>query len=188
MYPVNRVSQRLALRELVHDDVDSVLAIYGSAEVTEHLSFTPRSRDEVGGIVTRSIASATATPRDEYALAVVQRDTNRLIGFARLATDPHQQRAATIGFALRTDAWGVGYGTETVRLLLALAFVDLGLHRIWAARSPLNIASDKTLITAGLTEEGRIRGHVQKNGAWRDSITYSILSEEWEAGPFARDA
>ncbi|BBJ44057.1 N-acetyltransferase [Streptomyces antimycoticus] len=182
MYPVLRDDARLSLRELTIDDVDAVLAIYGSPDATEHLSFTPRSRTEVGGIVARSIASASATPRDEYALAVAERGAGdgELVGYARLALDPHQQRAATIGFALRPDAWGVGYGRETVGLLLGLAFADLGLHRVWAARAPLNVASAKTLLAAGLTEEGRIRGHVHVRGAWRDSIVYGVLREEWE--------
>jgi [ribosomal protein S5]-alanine N-acetyltransferase len=179
MHPVKRDDARLSLRELTIDDVDPVLAIYGSPEATEHLSFTPRSREEVGGIVARSIASATAKPREEYALAVVERDGGELVGFARLALDPHQQRAATIGFALRPDAWGVGYGRETVRLLLSLAFDDLDLHRVWAARAPLNTASEKTLLAAGMTEEGRIRGHVYVRGTWRDSMVYGILREEW---------
>ncbi|MGK5531294.1 GNAT family N-acetyltransferase [Streptomyces sp. URMC 129] len=180
MHPVARHGSRLRLRELTLDDVDAVHAIYGSAQATEHLSFTPRSRQEAGDIVARGIASATAQPRQEYALAVTLReDDSALIGFARLATDPHQQQAATIGFALHPDVWGVGYGRETVRMLQALAFTDLGLHRLWAARSPLNAASAKTLLATGMTEEGRIRGHVHVRGAWRDSIVHAILREEW---------
>ncbi|MFF3519076.1 GNAT family N-acetyltransferase [Streptomyces sp. NPDC002573] len=62
----------------------------------------------------------------EYALAVIERETGELIGFGHLATDPHQQRAATMGFALRPDARGVGYGVGTVRLLLTVGFDDLG--------------------------------------------------------------
>ncbi|MCX5196142.1 GNAT family N-acetyltransferase [Streptomyces sp. NBC_00249] len=178
MYPVARHRHRLALRELRLDDVDNVHAIYGSSEATEHLSFEPRTRDQVAGIVARSMASATATPRQEYALAVTEGEGGPLVGFARLAMDPHQQQAATIGFALRPDAWGVGYGTESVHLLLDLAFDDLDLHRVWAARAPKNSASAKTLLAAGMTEEGRIRGHVLVRGSWRDSIVYGVLKEE----------
>ncbi|MEU8868632.1 GNAT family N-acetyltransferase [Streptomyces umbrinus] len=183
MYPVKRSSHRLDLRELAMDDVDAVFAIYGSAEATEHLSFEPRSRDQVGDIVARSIAAANATPRTEYALAVIQRDTAELIGFGRIATDPHQQRGATFGFALRPDTWGVGYGLETVRLLLGLAFDELHLHRVWGARSPLNDASAKTMMAAGLVEEGIIRAHIQKAGQWRDSVVHAILDDEWAARP-----
>ncbi|MFJ3246658.1 GNAT family N-acetyltransferase [Streptomyces sp. NPDC086782] len=180
---VNRSSARLTLRELSIEDVDAVLAIYGSPEATEHLSFEPRTRDQVGQIVARSVAAAAATPRAEFALAVIERDTADLIGFGRLATDPHQQRGATMGFALRPDAWGVGYGVETVRLLLSVGFDDLGLHRIWGARSPLNEASAKTMSAAGMVEEGTIREHVLKAGQWRDSVVHAILDREWQPAP-----
>lgn len=136
MFPVTRSSQRLDLRELAIDDVDAVFAIYGSTEATGYLLFEPRTRDQVGDIVARSMASATENPRTDYSLAAVERDMGHVIGFGRLALDPHQQRAATFGFALRPDAWGVGYGLETVRLLLGLGFEELALHRIWGARSP----------------------------------------------------
>ncbi|MDX3242495.1 GNAT family protein [Streptomyces sp. ME18-1-4] len=179
MYPVQRSSQRLGLRELAAEDVDAVFAIYGSREATEHLSFEPRSREEVDRIVARSMASATTRPRTEFALAIVAQDTNALIGFGRLALDPHQQRAATVGFALRPDRWGVGYGRESVRLLLGLAFQELNLHRVWGARSPLNDASAKTMSAAGMVEESIIREHIFKAGRWRDSIVHSILAHEW---------
>lgn len=180
MHPVTRSSSRLALRELAIEDVDAVHAIYGSPEATEHLSFEPRTREQVGQIIVRSMASATADPRSEYALAVVEREAGQVIGFGRIALDPHQQRAAAFGFALRPDAWGVGYGLETVRLLLGLGFEEIGLHRVWGARSPLNEASAKTMAAAGMVEEGTIRGHIEKSGRWRDSVVHSILDEEWK--------
>ncbi|MEU3200992.1 GNAT family protein [Streptomyces sp. NPDC006996] len=181
MHPVGRSSARLELRELASDDVDAVFAIYGSAEATEHLSFEPRNRKQVEQIVARSIAAATATPRTEYALAVIERETAELIGFGRLATDPHQQRGATMGFALRPTSWGVGYGLETVKLLLGVAFDDLDLHRVWGARSPLNMASARTMEAAGMAKEGTIREHVFKAGKWRDSVVHAILDRDWGA-------
>ncbi|GGW81142.1 GNAT family N-acetyltransferase [Streptomyces lomondensis] len=179
MYPVHRLSQRLELRELRDDDADSVFAIYGSEQATEHLSFEPRSLDQVQQIVARSIESAKADPRTEYALAVAERGSGELIGFGRLALDPHQPRGATMGFALRPSSWGSGYGVETVRLLLGFGFEELALHRIWGARSPANEASAKTMARAGMVEEGRIREHIHKAGTWRDSIVHAILDREW---------
>ncbi|MGW1792730.1 GNAT family N-acetyltransferase [Streptomyces tubercidicus] len=91
-----------------------------------------------------------------------------------------------LGFALLPHTWGAGLGTETVHLMCDLGFNHLDLHRIWAARAPLNSASAKTLLRAGMTEEGRIREHVLVRGAWRDSITYSVLDHEWrESDGFA---
>ncbi len=181
MLSISRHSQRLHLRELRPDDVEGLFAIYGDLRATEHMSFDPRTYQEVEGIVDRSIASAAADPRQEYVLAVADTGDGRLIGFGRVALDPHQPRAATFGFALNPAVWGNGFGTETVRLLLACAFEDLGLHRVWGARSPLNAASARAMQRAGLTEEGYIREHVQRGGQWSDSVTHSILDHEYAA-------
>lgn len=182
MYPVQQTSERLLLRELTVEDVDAVHAIYGSPQVTEHLSFEPRTRQQVVDIINGATATAAAQPRSEYMLAVCLIGSHEMIGvarLARLALDPHSQQAATIGFALRPDVWSVGYGTETVRTLLTLGFNGLDLHRIWAARAPGNDASDKTLRRAGMVEEGRIRHHVFVRGSWRDSVTYAAIESEW---------
>ncbi|MFF4342814.1 GNAT family N-acetyltransferase [Kitasatospora sp. NPDC001540] len=177
MNPVRLSGPRLTLREVDPGDADALLAIYGDPEATRHLSFEPRTVEQVQAIVDRSIASAAETPRTEYGLAITHHGDQQLIGYARLATEP--QQAATIGFALHPAEWGRGLGVETVHLLCALGFDVLGLHRIWAARSPLNETSARTLLRAGMTEDGRIRDHVFVRGAWRDSITYSILEHEW---------
>ncbi|MGV9938970.1 GNAT family N-acetyltransferase [Streptomyces sp. NPDC003401] len=182
MHPVTRSSARLALRELTAADVDAMLVVYGNSAVTEHLQFEPRDRAQAEQIMARSIAAATTSPRTEYALAVIEQETAELIGSCRLALDPHQQRGATIGFALRPQVWGKGYGVEVVRLLLAFGFDDLRLHRIWGARSPLNEASARTMGAAGMVEEGTIREHVLKAGKWRDSVVHAILEREFRSG------
>ncbi|WP_062646003.1 GNAT family N-acetyltransferase [Streptomyces maremycinicus] len=183
MHPITRSGARLRLRELTITDVEALVALYGSPAATEHLSLEPRNREQVEQVVAWSVAQATVTPRTEYALAVIQSETAELIGSGRLALDPHQQRGATMGFALRPDVWGRGYGVETVRLLLSVGFNDLRLHRIWGARSPLNQASAKTMSAAGMVEEGTIREHVLKAGEWRDSIVHAILDREFFRSP-----
>lgn len=166
----------VTLRELIEADVVPLHKVYGSEEATRHLSFEPRTTEQVEGIIKAAIASATVEPRTEYMLAVAA-DDGELIGSARLATGEHE--SATIGFALRPDHWGQGKGLETVRLLQRLGFSELGLHRIWGARSPLNQVSARTMLAAGMVEEGTIRGHLFTRGAWRDSVVHSILREDF---------
>jgi ribosomal-protein-alanine N-acetyltransferase len=57
----------------------------------------------------------------------------------------------------------------------------LGLHRISAATGPDNATSIAIITRLGFIEEGRLRDHVFTNGAWRDSILYSLLASEWKA-------
>ncbi|WP_405537516.1 GNAT family N-acetyltransferase [Streptomyces sp. NBC_00075] len=98
-----------------------------------------------------------------------------LFRFGRLALDPHQQRAATFEFALRPNTWGVGYGLDTVRLLLGVGFDELGLHRVWGTRSPLNKASTRTAVNgpSGLATERLSSASSTARGASRTSSAES---------------
>jgi RimJ/RimL family protein N-acetyltransferase len=183
MYPVTVTGIHLELREFTSDDVDAILAIYGDPQVTEHLSFSPRDKQQVTATIQTVTKAATAQPRIEYSVAAALIDTGQIIGFARLAVDTQHpgQSSGQLGFALRADTWGKGLGEETVTLLLKLGFEDLGLHRLWGARSPDNITSERLMTKLGMIEEGRIRDHIIIQGTWRDSIVHSILDHEWNA-------
>lgn len=186
MYPVLISSERLSLREFQPSDVDALLTIYGDPRVVEHMSFEPRTREQVEATIAAVVAAAKVEPRTEYSLAAVYGEGD-LVAFARIAIDTQHpgQSSGQIGFALGAAHWGQGVGTEVVRLLLKLGFEDLGLYRIWGARSPLNEASAHVMAKVGMVEEGRIRGHILVRGAWRDSIVHSVLAPEWEVSEAA---
>ncbi|OOC57335.1 GNAT family N-acetyltransferase [Nocardiopsis sinuspersici] len=184
MYPVELSSDRLTLRELRPTDVDDLVKVYGDRKAVEHLSFTPRTKEQCAALIEAAVSDAGRGDRSVYMLAAVQKD--HLVGTARLAVDerPH---SAQIGFALRTDLWGQGFGSELVGLLLRLGFDRLGLKRIWGARSPENRASERVMLRAGMVEEGRIRRHLWTRDAWRDSVVHSILDDEWVPTPKTRE-
>jgi RimJ/RimL family protein N-acetyltransferase len=181
MHPIRLTAQTVLLRELRHDDADALYKVYGDTEATRHLSFEPKTIPQAREIVTSAVDSAADEPRTVYMLAVANvtgTAESDLIGAARLGLGEHQ--SGQIGFALRPDQWGRGKGKETVWLLQHLGFRELGLHRIWGARSPLNESSSRTMLACGMAEEGTIRGHLFTRGAWRDSVVHSILAEEFE--------
>ncbi|MFE3449737.1 GNAT family N-acetyltransferase [Nonomuraea sp. NPDC059194] len=180
MYPVMITSPRLSLREFTPDDVDPLTGIYGDPQVVEHMSFEPRSRDQVKATIASVTDAAQVEPRVEYSLAAAL-PSGQLAAFARLAIDTQHpaQSSGQIGFALRADLWGQGLGGETVRLLLKLGLDELGLYRVWGARSPDNQPSASVMSRLGMVEEGRIRGHIKVRGRWRDSVVHSILAPEW---------
>lgn len=179
MYPVRLTAQTLMLREFSEDDVSALYKVYGDAEATRHLSFEAKDMEQVSAVVRAAMSGAAADPRTGYMLAVADAQSGELVGAARLALGEHE--SAQIGFALRPDQWGQGKGTETVGLLEQLGFEELGTHRVWGARSPVNEASARTLRKAGMIEEGTIRGHLFTRGAWRDSVVHSILADEYQA-------
>ncbi|NUO99241.1 MAG: GNAT family N-acetyltransferase [Nonomuraea sp.] len=171
--------ERIGLRDVTEADVAALHAVYGDPAATQHMPFEPRSVGEVAALVDQAVRAAAAEPRHLYVLAVVDADRRHVIGVARLKIDPDLPHSAEIGFGLHPDQWGRGIGTDLVRLLLAFGFKQLGLHRVWGARSPANLPAQLAMLTAGMVEEGRIRHHVHTPHGWRDSVAHSALQDEW---------
>jgi ribosomal-protein-alanine N-acetyltransferase len=180
MYPVELHGQQVMLREFTSGDLADSLRIVGDDEVTSWLSFDSRSEDQARTMLDGIVARARQETRVEYYLAVALPANNAVIGFARLGLDG--VRAAKLGFAVRRSDWGHGYATDAARTLITFGFGELGLHRISAAAAPDNAASLAVIKRLGMTYEGRIRDHVFTNGAWRDSLLYSLLADEWAPG------
>lgn len=154
------------------------MSVVGDPAVTRTLSFDTRSRADQAARLAQDIARARTDPRPDYFLAVAN-DADVLIGFVRIGFG--RDSSGELGYAIRRDEWGKGYATEATTLMLDFGFRTLRLHRIQAACGPDNRASQRLLARMNFTPEGRIRDHVFTNGAWRDSLLYSILDHEWRA-------
>ncbi|MEV7020852.1 GNAT family protein [Kitasatospora sp. NPDC093558] len=185
MVPVRLTGPRLAIREYHHtpEDLDALHALFGDPEVTRYLPFGPRDREACADQLALYLDGAMEEERDTYRLAVTRlADADdpadaAPIGQASLTLGPY--RSAELGYVLRRDAWGLGHGSETARLLCALAFDHLGVHRLAASADVDNAASARVLAKLGFQREGRVRHDVLKGGVWSDSYLYSLLADEW---------
>ncbi|WP_329453230.1 GNAT family N-acetyltransferase (plasmid) [Streptomyces sp. NBC_01724] len=176
-YPIRIVGQKTVLREFTQEDVDDVLGIIGDDKVTTWLSFDSRGRDEAIAMVRGAVERAQLEPRTEYYMAVTKHDDDRVIGFVRIGFAGVE--AGKLGCATAAGEWGRGYATDAARTLVTYTFQELGLHRVSAAIGPENTASIAMAEKLGFAREGVLRDHVFTNGAWRDSVLYSVLAHEW---------
>ncbi|GLY31766.1 GNAT family protein [Kineosporia sp. NBRC 101731] len=177
--PLRLEGPKVVLREFALTDTDGVAAVVGDDRVTHWLAFGSLSRDEAAMLVEGAMTSARQSPRTEYWMAMSAPGDDTFLGFARLSLGG--TRAAELGYAIHADAWGRGYATAAVRLLAGFGFDALGLHRISAAIGPENVRSVGVVERLGFRLEGRMRDHVFTNGAWRDSLLFSVLDREWRA-------
>jgi ribosomal-protein-alanine N-acetyltransferase len=178
MFPIHIPGRLVNLRDFRMDDVDDALAIVGDDRVTRWLSYDSRDRAGATAMLEGAISRAQTEPRNEYYLAVTDK-SDRMIGFARLGLTG--VKAAKLGYAIHADHWGKGYATDAASTLITYGFTTVGLHRITAAIGPENVGSIAVAKRLGMQYEGRLRDHVHTNGAWRDSVLYSILTQEWPA-------
>lgn len=180
MYPVTLTGRRVRLREFTSSqaDIAQSLALVGDDRVTKWLSFDSRNRNEVRDMLSGIVVRARQEPRTEYYLAVSSRGNDAIIGFCRLGLTGVQ--AGKLGYAINAGDWGKGYATDAASQMVDFGFNMLDLHRISAAIGPDNAASIAIVEHLRFQYEGRIRDHVFTNNAWRDSVLYSVLADEWD--------
>ncbi|WP_040213491.1 GNAT family N-acetyltransferase [Clostridium polynesiense] len=79
--------------------------------------------------------------------------TREFIGLAKLDLDEDNPLEAELGYLIRPDYWGKGYGSEAAELIISKAEKLHELRRITAIIDPNNIPSKKILLKNGFISE-----------------------------------
>ena len=158
----------LSLREFVETDFDALREIDTDPEVLRY-----RSRSEITPAQTREFlmqaqAQAAEQPRQQYALAVVLRDGERLIGQVGLTLISSQYDEAFMWYSVNRRDWGMGYATEAAGRLLRFGFEEAGLRRIFAECHPDNLASARVLEKIGMRRETKAGADRVRFGQTKD--------------------
>jgi len=173
--PVGIRTPRLAIRELTNADTAALTMITSDSDVTRYLSFGPTREAEVRGLIDFAISSSQATPRMDYALAVVRASDDVLVGSCGLAIDPDTLDSAEVYFVLRADVWGQGLASELLPALLTLGFERLAVQRIFGVAHPENVTSQHVMVRSGMTFDGRILDAFEGAHGWLEGNRYTIL-------------
>ena len=168
-------TERLELRRCAAADLEPLLAVFGDAAVMRYVGAErrPLGRDQVSALLAR--ADADWAEHGFGLLAIMERETGRLVGEAGLQyleAGPDIE----IGYTLARAAWGRGYATEAARAILRWGFAGLRLHRIVAVVDQANAASLVVLEKLGMRRRGLrecygaiMVEHALSLGEWRDA-------------------
>lgn len=124
-------------------------------------------------------------PKPAQILLSIERD-NTLIGYGGLVFISWPNWRAEVSFLLapelerHTDTRAAVFGNY-LALLQELAFVDLGMHRLFTETFSTRERHIEVLESAGFNREGRLRQHVFLDGEPTDGIIHGCLatSREW---------
>ncbi len=116
-----------------------------------------------------------------YPFATVERASDRVVGTTRYCAIEPEHRRVEIGYTFVAPQYQrTVVNTEAKYLMLRHAFDVLGMNRVEFKTDVLNAKSRNALLGIGATEEGVLRAHVvTETGRVRDTIYFSILSDEW---------
>jgi RimJ/RimL family protein N-acetyltransferase len=158
----------------VAEDAEALHAIQSREDVTRWLYWGPRTLEQVREVLDGLIARpAAAGPW----FAVERRDAPGLIGSVSLQLGEHRQ--GEIGFTFDPAHQGHGYATEASRAVLALAFGEYGLHRVFGRLEPRNAASARVLEKLGMRREALLIENEWVKGEWQSEAIYALLDREW---------
>jgi ribosomal-protein-alanine N-acetyltransferase len=113
--------------------------------------------------------------------AVVRQADGELVGCIGIRVDAAHARGE-LGYWIGRPYWGQGYGTEAAAAVLAFAFGQLGLNRVYATALTRNPASARVMQKIGLRHEGTLRQHVVKWGVAEDVVVYGLVRADYPAG------
>jgi RimJ/RimL family protein N-acetyltransferase len=124
--------------------------------------------------------------REDLSVAIVERQTGRIVGGSGLHRIDWGIRAFEIGYWIRQDAEGRGYITETVQLLTRLAFDELDANRVELRIDTRNIRSLRVGERLGFVLEGTLRRRLPAaDGTAADMHVLALLPEEYQTLPWS---
>ncbi len=172
--------ERVRLRALRDDDLASLARweMDAGRMVTASNWVVPPSE----ATAKENLAKWSANNKDDVGFAIeTLGDPAVLVGNVGLWGARAKDRCATLGIGLGRDHLGRGYGSDAVRIVVAYAFREMGLHRVQLEVAPYNPAGIRAYEKAGFVEEGRRRAAVWHDGHWYDEVLMSILDSDWAA-------
>jgi RimJ/RimL family protein N-acetyltransferase len=165
------------------DDVDDIYAYQSRPDVCRYMTFEPRTRDEVAEKAAKySTAVVLNGDGDYWQLAIEQAsDPGRVIDDVYFTIKSVANATGEIRWTLHPDFTGRGYMTEAASAILAIAFADLGLHRVIADLDSRNQTSAALCTRLGMRREAYFVEDLWFKGEWGDTAVYAILDREWRA-------
>ncbi len=156
-----------------------------AAEVLEHLSYAPPPDARAAAVL---IAAALADP-DRLAYAQRLTATGEFVGTTSFYEIDPENRSLAIGHTwIGRPFWRSAVNSASKLLMLTRAFEGLGAERVVWHTDLRNERSQRAIERLGATREGVLRHHrIRRDGSWRDTVQYSMLSAEWPDGEASAD-
>ena len=85
-------------------------------------------------------------------------------------------QSCSMGYWVAQESNGRGFATDAVRAMTAMAFNELGLHRVQAETLIPNKSSQRVLERVGFVRYGTAPEYLKISGRWRDHLMYQLLT------------
>jgi RimJ/RimL family protein N-acetyltransferase len=180
-YPIR--TARLALRPLIPEDADDLVAYRSRLDVCRWVPFSPMDRADVLTRILGVWANHQLTDEGQSLTLGIELPNDAshptVIGDAVLFWHSREHASGEVGYVLNPEYGGHGYATEAVRAMLTVAFAHVHLHRVTARVDARNQESQRLARRVGMRQEAHLLENEWFKGGWSDEIDFAILDHEW---------
>ncbi|MEV0535547.1 GNAT family protein [Kitasatospora sp. NPDC050463] len=174
-------TERLLLRLFTPDDLDDLYAYQSLSEVARYLYRPPLTREQcVQSLTRRAAGTAWAKDGDDLVVAVCPVGEAKVVGEVVLKLASARARQVEIGWIFNPVYGGRGYATEAARAIAALAFAELGAHRLFARLDVLNTGSVRVCERLAMRREAHLVENDLDDERWGSEYVYAMLAREWK--------
>ena len=177
-------TERLVLRPFAPADAPLVHILAGDKDVASTTRLIPHPYPD--GLAESWIDSLPGKYErgDGVSFAITLKEGALIgsIGLILSLADHHGE----MGYWIGKPYWNSGYCTEAAAAVLQFAFDTLDLERVYAKYMGKNPASGRVMAKLGMLQEGVLRHHRCKWGAFEDLVVCGILRSEWQTLTKAR--
>ena len=177
-YPVLQ-TDRLVLREIVHADAPALLGIHGDSTAMRYMFCEPmRDLEESHQWIGRFTADRLqAIPSVRW--GIERRSDGAFIGTCGMYEWVHGWQRCSIGYALASFAFGLGYMREALVGLIGYLLGPMNIHRIGAEIHPTNEPSLRLARGLGFEVEGTMRQALVWQQQAQDVLQLSLLKPDF---------
>ncbi|MFE3576256.1 GNAT family N-acetyltransferase [Lysinibacillus sp. NPDC059133] len=147
-------TERLVIRPYALTDLDELYTVVSEPNFYQFIPEDVPSRDDVQRVIEWSIqCNQKNTPTKIYKLnlAIVDRVSQKLIGYCGLGPDDIKETEVEIYYGISEVYRGQGISYEAAQALLSYAFHKIGLYKVIAVVHPENVASLRIVDKLGMS-------------------------------------
>lgn len=174
------VTERLELRRLRPDDLDSLAALFAKPEVWQFPYGRGLTRKE-----TADFLESQLNEWDECGFGcwiAIERKTSRVIGYVGISVPtflPEILPAVEVGWRFDPEVWGKGYASEGARAALDESFMTLELTEVCSVPQAGNPASSRVCERLGMRFERIVSIPATSRRGELRGLLYKITPVEW---------
>lgn len=173
------VGEKVYLSPMNIEDAEIYLKWFNDLNTISYLTFS----NKVTTLETEKKFINSVIENGEPTFAIIDLETDKLIGNCGLTSIDNTMRIATLGIVIGEEEYrSKGYGTEALRLLVEFGFNYLNLNNIMLIVYEFNQRAINSYKKVGFKEMGRRRQARFINGKYHDIIYMDLLAEEFEGG------